>query len=168
MGPPVDPSLTTRIVEFNDIPALEKALATKEIAAVLAEPAMTNRGIILPDEGFHKALRELTTKYGTLLIIDETHTISSGPGGYTLAHGLKPDMVTLGKPIGSGIPGAAYGVSKTVADMIVDQLKDDSTDENGLGGTLSGNAVALCAMKATLQNVITEEAYKYMFPLAGK
>lgn len=167
MGPPVDPNLTTRIVEFNDVPALEAALATREIAAVLCEPAMTNRGIILADEGFHTALRNLTTKYGTLLIIDETHTICCGPGGYTAAYGLKPDMVTLGKPIGSGIPGAAYGVSKELSDKIVEQLRDDSTDENGLGGTLSGNAVALCAMKHTLQKVITQQAFDKMTPLAS-
>jgi glutamate-1-semialdehyde 2,1-aminomutase len=103
VGPPVDPSMTTRIVEFNDPVALENALSDGKVAAVLCEPAMTNRGIILPQPGFHEILRNLTRKYGTLLIIDETHTICCGPGGYTAAYGLKPDMITIGKPIGSGI-----------------------------------------------------------------
>jgi glutamate-1-semialdehyde 2,1-aminomutase len=98
IGPPVDPALTTRVVEFNDVAALEQALASRDVACVLAEPAMTNVGIIQPDPGFHAALRDLTRKTGTLLILDETHTICAGPGGYTAAHGLQPDLLTLGKP----------------------------------------------------------------------
>ena len=104
LGPPVDPALTTRVVEFNDVAALEAALAHGDVACVLAEPAMTNIGIIPPEPGFHAALRDLTRRTGTLLVLDETHTICAGPGGYTRADGLEPDMLTLGKAIGGGIP----------------------------------------------------------------
>ena len=115
LGPPVDPALTTRVVEFNDLPALEAALAPGDVACVLAEPALTNVGIVHPEPGFHAALRDLTRRAGTLLIIDETHTICAGPGGYTRAHGLEPDMLTLGKPVAGGVPGAVYGFSEDVA-----------------------------------------------------
>jgi glutamate-1-semialdehyde 2,1-aminomutase len=116
-GPPVDPAVTTRVVEFNDIPALEAAIAPGDVACVLAEPALTNIGIVLPEPGYHAALREITRRTGTLLIIDETHTICAGPGGYTLAHGLEPDMLTLGKPIASGVPAAVYGFTTEVANL---------------------------------------------------
>ena len=168
IGPPVDPSVTTKAIEFNDVQALERALAPRDVACVLAEPAMTNRGIILPEPGYHEALREVTRRTGTLLIIDETHTICCGPGGYTAAHGLAPDMVTLGKPIASGIPAAAYGISHDVADRIIQKVKAESTDESGIGGTLSGNALALVAMRATLQHVITQAAFDVMLPLAER
>ena len=168
IGPPVDPSVTTKAIEFNDVEALERALAPRDVACVLAEPAMTNRGIILPEPGYHEALREVTRRTGTLLIIDETHTICCGPGGYTAAHGLAPDMVTLGKPIATGIPAAAYGISHDVADRIIQKVKAESTDESGIGGTLSGNALALAAMRATLQHVITQAAFDVMLPLAER
>jgi glutamate-1-semialdehyde 2,1-aminomutase len=168
MGPPVDPRETTKVVEFNDIPALEAALASRDVAALLMEPAMTNRGIILPDPGYHEAARRLTRKYGTLLIIDETHTLSSGIGGYTRQHGLKPDMITMGKPLASGVPVAAFGVSQEVSDKVMERILSDGTDESGLGGTLSGNALAIAAMKATLQKVITEANFKRMLPLAKR
>src|SRR6185369_6492765 len=118
IGPPVDPALTTVAVEWNDVEALEAALATGEIACVLAEPAMTNIGIVLPEPGYHDALRALTREHGTLLVIDETHTICAGPGGYTAAHGLDPDMLVIGKPIGGGIPAAAYGVAADCRDRL--------------------------------------------------
>ena len=121
IGPPIDPVVTTRVVEFNDLPALEKALAARDVACVLAEPALTNVGIVHPEAGFHQALRELTRKSGTLLIIDETHTICSGPGGYTRAENLEPDFLVFGKPIAGGVPGAAYGFSSEVAKCIMDQ-----------------------------------------------
>jgi len=168
IGPPVDPALTTKAIEFNDVPALEDALAPRDVACVLAEPAMTNRGIILPDAGYHDALRELTRKTGTLLVIDETHTICCGPGGYTAMHELEPDIITLGKPIASGIPAAAYGVSEDVAGRILAKVKAESTDESGLGGTLSGNALAVAAMRATLEHVITQANFDRMLPLAEK
>lgn len=168
IGPPVDPAQTTKVVEFNDMEALTKALAPGDVACVLAEPAMTNRGIILPEPGYHDALREETRRHGTLLIIDETHTISAGPGGYTAAHGLEPDIVTLGKPIGSGVPSAAYGISREVADRVLPRVTGEGSDESGIGGTLAGNALAAAAMRATLQHVITREAFDRMIPLAAR
>ncbi len=168
IGPPVNPAVTTKVIEFNDLDALRAALASKDVACVLCEPAMTNRGIILPEAGYHDELRELTQRSGTLLIIDETHTISCGTGGYTAAYGLKPDIVTIGKPIGSGVPAAAYGISYEVADKISAKIKADTTDESGLGGTLSGNALAVAAMRAALEHVITEENFQRMMPLAER
>jgi len=170
-GPPIDPSVTTRVIEFNDIPALEKALSHEDVACVLCEPAMTNIGIILPDEGYHDALREITERYRTLLILDETHTICTGPGGYTREHDLRPDMMTIGKPIAGGIPAAAYGISESVADMIQARLADTmkkNASDSGVGGTLSGNALAVAAMRANLEKVMTEDAYKKMLTLAER
>jgi len=165
LGAPVDPALTTKAVEFNDVKALDKALKQRDVACVLAEPAMTNHGIILPDPGYHDELRGLTQKYGTLLVMDETHTLCCGIGGYTREYGLKPDIITMGKPLGSGIPVAAYGISEDVADMVLDRVIDDE-DESGIGGTLSGNALAMAAMKATLTHVYTEGNFVKMIPLA--
>lgn len=168
IGPPVNPRETTRVVEFNDLEALEKALQDKQVACVLAEPVMTNIGIIHPDPGYHKALRELTAKYGTLLIIDETHTICTGPGGYTRAHNLEPDFLTIGKPIGSGIPASAYGFSEAVAKLIKANTSIEECDTGGIGGTLAGNSLALAAMRVTLEKVLTEESYQRNIPLAQR
>lgn len=151
VGPPVDPTLTSKVVEFNDAVALEEALAPEDVACVLTEPALTNMGIVLPEPGFHAALREVTSRTGTLLIIDETHTISAGPGGYTAAHGLRPDVVTIGKPIGSGVPGGAFGVTEEVADGMFARTGADYKDVGGIGGTLAGNALSVAAMRATLE-----------------
>ena len=160
MGPQIDPALTTTVIEFNDIPALEKALKGGQIAAVLAEPVMTNIGIIHPQPGYHAALRELTRKYGTFLIIDETHTICTGPGGYTARHGLQPDFLTVGKPLAGGVPAAVYGFTEEVARAFDAKLDLDDADVGGIGGTLAGNALSIAAMKATLENVLTEEFYE--------
>ena len=168
LGPQVNPSETTKVVEFNDIPALEAALAPGDVACVLAEPAMTNIGIIHPDEGYHAALREITRKTCTLLIIDETHTICTGPGGYTKAYNLEPDLFVIGKPIASGIPAAVYGLSAEVADRARVQTPLEDIDTNGIGGTLSGNALALAAMRVTLEKVLTAEAFERMIPLAER
>ena len=168
IGPPVDPATTTRVVEFNDLPALEAALAPGDVACVLAEPAMTNIGIIHPEPGFHAALREITRRAGTLLIIDETHTICAGPGGYTGAYGLEPDLLTIGKPIGGGLPAAAYGLSAAVAARIQAQRARIDQDAGGIGGTLAGNALALSAVRATLETVLTEAAYARTIPLAER
>jgi len=168
IGPPVDPRTTTKVIEFNDIPALEKALGPRDVAAVLMEPAMTNRGIILPDAGYHDALRKITRKTDTLLIIDETHTICCGVGGYTAAYGLKPDIVTMGKPLAGGVPIAAFGISQYVSDKVMDRILSDGTDESGLGGTLTGNALAVAAMKAAMQKVITKRNFAKMMPLAER
>jgi glutamate-1-semialdehyde 2,1-aminomutase len=159
MGPQVDPSLTTKVIEFNDIAALETALSSRDVAAVLAEPVMTNIGIIQPDPGYHDALRELTHKYGTYLIIDETHTICTGPGGYTAAFSLQPDFLTVGKPLAGGVPAAVYGFTAEVSEQFASRLDVDDADVGGIGGTLAGNALSVAAMKATLQNVLTDEFY---------
>ncbi len=168
VGPPVDPAVTTRVVEFNDLAALERALAHGDVACVLAEPAMTNIGIVLPDPGYHAALRALTRKHGTLLVIDETHTVSAGPGGCTLAWGLEPDFVTVGKAIASGIPAAVYGFTEEVATRWRAATARDLADTGGIGGTLAGNALAVAAMRATLGEVLTEAAYARMIPLAER
>jgi len=168
IGPPVNPAVTTKVVEFNDVGGLEAALAPGDVACVLAEPAMTNVGIVHAQPGYHEALRELTRKHGTLLIIDETHTICAGPGGFTRAHKLEPDVLVFGKAIGGGIPGAAYGFSQEVADKIVAAQSLEDSDVGGIGGTLAGNAVSLAAMRATLTKVLTEEAFKRMIPMAER
>ena len=168
IGPPVNPAETTKVVEFNDVPALEQALAPGDVACVLAEPAMTNVGIVHPQPGYHKALRELTRKHGTLLIIDETHTICAGPGGYTRAENLDPEVLVFGKAIGAGIPGAAYGFSPEVAERIAAKHELENCDVGGIGGTLAGNALSLAAMRATLASVLTKQAFDRMIPLAER
>jgi glutamate-1-semialdehyde 2,1-aminomutase len=168
IGPPVDPAVTTRVIEFNDVAALESALASEDVACVLAEPAMTNVGIVHPQPGYHQVLRELTRQHGTLLIIDETHTICAGPGGCTRAENLDPDVIVFGKAIGAGIPGAAYGFSQEVADRIVARQELENCDVGGIGGTLAGNALSLAAMRATLTKVLTKEAFDRMIPMAER
>jgi len=168
VGPPVDPSVTTKVVEFNDIDALEKALQPGDVACVLAEPAMTNVGIVHPEPGYHRQLRELTRRHGTLLIIDETHTICAGPGGYTRVENLDPDFLIFGKPIGGGVPGATYGFTQDVAHAIAARQNLEDCDVGGIGGTLAGNALSLAAMRATLEKVLTQEAFDRMIPLAER
>ena len=168
VGPPVDPGVTTVALEFNDLPALEAALADRSVACVLAEPAMTNMGIILPDEGYHQALRDITRDTGTLLIIDETHTLSAGPGGCVQAWGLDPDLVTVGKAIGSGVASGALGLSSALSDQMLAQVDADYEDTGGIGGTLAGNALSLAAIRATLTHVLTPAAFERMIPLAGR
>jgi len=168
LGPPVDPAETTRVVEFNDVDGLERELARGDVAVVLTEPALTNIGIVHPEPGFHDALRELTTRHGTLLAIDETHTICCGPGGFTAAHGLEPDIVTIGKPIAGGIPAAAYGFSEELAARLAGTIELEDVDVGGIGGTLAANALSLAAMRATLADVLTEDAFARMIPLAER
>ena len=159
LGPQIDPLHTSKVIEFNDVAALETVLSAQDVAAVLAEPVMTNIGIIHPDPGYHDALRELTRKYGTYLIIDETHTICTGPGGYTAVHQLQPDFLTIGKPLAGGVPAAVYGFTEEVAQAFSERLDMDDADAGGIGGTLAGNALSIAAMKATLQHVLTDEFY---------
>ena len=159
MGPQVDPRLTTKVIEFNDIAALETALSARDVAAVLAEPAMTNIGIIHPDPGYHDALRDITRRYRTFLIIDETHTICTGPGGYTAAFSLQPDFLTIGKPLAAGVPSAVYGFTEEVSRSFSGKLALEDADVGGIGGTLAGNALSIAAMKATLQHVLTDDFY---------
>src|ERR1700688_721221 len=166
IGPPVNPAETTRVVEFNDLGALEDALKHHDVACILAEPAMTNVGIILPDEGYWSAARELARRYGSLLIADETHTICAGPGGCTAKWKLDPDMLVFGKAIGSGIPGATFGVSEEVAQRISARIHLEDCDVGGIGGTLAGNALSLAAMRATLEHVLTGENFEKMMTLA--
>jgi len=166
IGPPVDPALTTRVVEFNDVDALEKALASREVACVLCEPALTNVGIVHPEPGYHDALRRLTRQYGSLLIVDETHTICAGPGGFTREHNLDPDFFVLGKPLASGLPAATYGFTQEVGERVLQRIKVEDCDTGGIGGTLAGNALSLAAMRATLEHVLTPAAFRHMIPLA--
>jgi glutamate-1-semialdehyde 2,1-aminomutase len=159
----------TRVVEFNEVSALEDALSHRDVACILAEPVMTNCGMVLPEQGYHDKLRELATKYGTYLIIDETHTFSSGPGGYTAAHGLKPDFITLGKSIAGGIPVAVYGFTAQIADQINASFgRKPVSDPMGIGGTLSANAFAINAIRATLTHVATERAFEQMIAGANR
>jgi glutamate-1-semialdehyde 2,1-aminomutase len=169
VGPPVDARVTTRVVEWNDLDGLEAALAHGDVACVLAEPAMTNIGIVLPEPGYHQALRELTRRYGTYLVIDETHTLCAGPGGCTGAWDLEPDFITVGKAIASGVPAAAYGMSAEVAEEALRRTKlVETSDVGGIGGTLSGNALSLAAMRATLEQVLTEDAFDRMIGLGER
>jgi glutamate-1-semialdehyde 2,1-aminomutase len=158
----------TKVVEFNDIPALEQALAAEDVACVLAEPIMTNVGMVLPDEGYHAALRDMTRKTGTLLVIDETHCISSGPGGYSRAHGLEPDAMVLGKPIAGGIPAAVYGFTGETAERIRKFLETRTPGHSGIGTTLSGSKIQLALMRAVLENYFTEEAFGPLVALAKR
>ena len=168
IGPPVNPALTTRVVEFNDIDGLERALADREVAALLIEPALTNVGIVLPEPGYLEAVREITRRTGTLLIIDETHTICAGPAGMTGTHGLQPDMLVIGKTIGGGIPAGAYGMSETVGERVSGAIPVEESDVGGIGGTLAGYALSMAAIRATLGEVLTEEAFGRMLPLGER
>jgi glutamate-1-semialdehyde aminotransferase len=168
IGAPVDPAETTRVVEFNDVEGLERALAAGDVAAVLCEPALTNVGIVLPEPGYHDAMRDLTRRHDVLLIIDETHTLSAGPGGYTAAYGLEPDLMTMGKPIGGGVPVGTFGMTERGADLIARKIEMEDVDVGGIGGTLAGNPLSMAAMRATLTEVLTEEAYARMIPLGDR
>jgi len=164
VAPSVDPTQTTRVVEFNDVEALARELRAGDVACVLAEPALTNIGIVLPEPGFHDELRRLCTETGTLLMIDETHTFSAGPGGATRAWELSPDIVTIGKSIGGGVPCGAYGLSEDVAHRLDVAVATgaDIIDVGGVGGTLAGNALSTAAMRATLSEVLTPQAFEQM------
>ena len=168
VGPPVPLAETTRVVEINDLNGLERALTEGDVAVCLFEPALTNIGIVLPDPGYHEAVRELCTRYGTLLLIDETHTISAGPGGCTKAWNLQPDIVTIGKTLGAGIPSAAYGLSEELSERVYRHTDWKNADVGGIGGTLAGNALSLAAMRATLGEVLTDEAFERMVGLGER
>ncbi|HET7647155.1 MAG TPA: aspartate aminotransferase family protein [Gaiellaceae bacterium] len=168
LGPPVPLDETTRVVEWNDVDALARELAHGDVACVLTEPVLTNVGIVHPEPGFHDALRALTREHGTLLVIDETHTLCAGPGGYTAAHGLEPDVLTVGKAIGGGIPSAAYGFTQEVADRIDERIAVDDSDIGGVGGTLAANVVSLAAMRAALSEVLTDDAFARMIALGER
>ena len=168
IGPQVDPALTTRVVAFNDLDALERALADREVAALLIEPALTNVGIVLPEPGYLEGVREITRRHGTVLIHDETHTICAGPGGVTGAGGYEPDMLVIGKTIGGGIPAATYGMTADVAERVTAMIPEEDADVGGIGGTLAGYALSLAAIRATLGDVLTAGAFDRMIPLAER
>jgi glutamate-1-semialdehyde 2,1-aminomutase len=167
-GPPVPVRTTTRVVEINDLHGLERELGHGDVAVCMFEPALTNIGIVLPDAGYWEGVRDLCDRTGTLLLIDETHTISAGPGGATKAWGLAPDIVTIGKTLGAGIPSAAYGMTEEVQRRIVDGTDPGVIDVGGTGGTLAGNALSLAAMRATLGEVMTDEAFERMIGLGER
>ncbi|MFJ4800425.1 MULTISPECIES: transaminase [Streptomyces] len=168
VGAPCEVTLTSRVAEFNDLAALERELAHGDVAAVLMEPALTNIGIVLPEPGYLAGVRELTRCYGTLLINDETHTFSAGPGGCTGAWDLEPDMLTIGKAIGGGIPAGAYGLSAELADRLLARGDLDLVDMGGVGGTLAGNALSVAATRATLEHVLTDAAFDRMGKLCER
>ena len=168
LGQVADLTQLARVVEFNDVPALEAALARGDVACVIAEPVMTNSCMVLPEPGFHAELRRLTRQAGTLLLIDETHTISTGPGGYTRAYGLEPDLFVLGKPVAGGVPASVWGFTDEVARRLDDVRSQSLPGHSGMGTTLSANALSLAAMRATLEHVMTPEAYAHMDRLAAR
>jgi glutamate-1-semialdehyde 2,1-aminomutase len=170
VAPAVDPTLTTRVVEFNDAAALERELSHGDVAAVLMEPALTNIGIVLPEPGFLENVRQLCTASGSLLMIDETHTISMGWGGATTAWDLAPDLFSIGKALGGGIPCGAYGMTNELAVRLDAALADgaDIIDVGGVGGTLAGNALSTAAMRATLGEVLTPAAFEHMLALCDR
>ena len=168
IGAPVPLDVTTRVVEFNDLGAMEAALKHGDVAAILMEPAMTNVGIVLPDDGYLVAVGELAKKYGAVWIIDETHTISVGPGGMTADEGLKPDILTIGKAIGGGIPTGTFGMTHEIASAIAKKTEREVIDTGGIGGTLAGNALSLAAMRATLTDVLNDANFKVMIELGNR
>ena len=168
IGAPIELDKTTRVVPFNDLDAMKKALQKNDVAAILMEPAMTNVGIVLPVDGYLKAVEKLAKEFGAKLIIDETHTISVGPGGMTAQLGLQPDFLTIGKAIGGGFPTAAFGMSAEIAKEIKSQVELEVIDTGGVGGTLAANALSLAAMRATLTKVLTEENFEKMIKLGTR
>ncbi len=168
IGAPIELDKTTRVVPFNDLDAMKNALQQNDVAAILMEPAMTNVGIVLPVEGYLKGVEKLAKEFGAKFIIDETHTISVGPGGMTAQLGLKPDFLTIGKAIGGGFPTGAFGMSTEIAQAIKSQVELEVIDTGGVGGTLAANALSLAAMKATLTKVLTEENFAKMIKLGTR
>lgn len=166
VGPAFDPALTTRVVPFNDIDALDAALSHGDCACLLMEPALTNIGIVLPDDGYMEAVRDVTRRHGVLLVIDETHTICAGPGGCTREWGLEPDFFVIGKPIAGGVPAAVYGMTAEVAGRLEILMSGHSVDVSGVGGTLTGNALAMSAIRATLSTTLRSKDFDRMIPLA--
>lgn len=168
LGPQVAVSETTAVVPFNDAEALDRRLAVGDVACLLMEPALTNIGIVLPEPGYLDAVREITRRHDVLLVIDETHTLCAGPGGATAAWGLEPDLLVVGKPIGGGVPCAAYGMTAEVADRLSGPMLGHEIDVAGVGGTLTGNALALAAIRATLSTCLRAEDFAVAVPLAER
>ncbi len=154
--------------EFNDLAGVEAALAKGDVAAILTEPVMTNSCMVLPAPGFLEGLRRLATQYGALLIIDETHTISTGYGGYTRVHGLQPDIFVVGKCVAGGLPTAAWGLSAETATRYQTANANRDPGHSGMGTTLSANPLQFACLRATLSEVMTPEAYDHMETLAKR
>ena len=167
MGQFTDLTAMTEVVEFNDIDSLRDALEKRDVACVITEPVLTNSSMVLPDPGYHDALRSLTRETETLLLIDETHTISSGYGGYTRVFGLEPDIWVCGKAIAGGVPTAVWGMTREVASQYEQALLDKESGHSGMGTTLSANALSLTALRASLEHVMTRANYRHMETLAG-
>ncbi len=168
LGPQVDVATTTAVVPFNDLDALDRRLAEGDVACLLMEPALTNIGIVLPDAGYLTGVREITRRHGVLLVIDETHTLCAGPGGCTRAWELEPDFVVVGKPIGGGVPSAAYGMTAEIADQLSGPMLGHEIDVAGVGGTLTANALSLAAIRATLSSCLRDEDFAVAVPLAER
>jgi glutamate-1-semialdehyde 2,1-aminomutase len=168
IGSAGDPARLTTVVEFNDAEALEFALAQGDVACVLTEPALTNIGIVLPAPGFHDEVRRLATKYGSLLVVDETHTMCAGPGGATRVYGIAPDLVVMGKWIAGGVPSGVLGMTADVARLAVERGKGPIRGLSGVGSTVAGNALCLAAMRAMLEHVLTDEAFSRMTSLTDR
>lgn len=168
LGPQVDVALTTAVVPFNDAEALDRRLAEGDVACLLMEPALTNIGIVLPEPGYLATVREITRRHGVLLVIDETHTLCAGPGGCTAAWDLEPDFVVVGKPIAGGVPAAAYGMTAEVGERLLGPMLGHEIDVAGVGGTLTGNALAVAAIRATLSTCLRAEDFAVAVPLAER
>jgi glutamate-1-semialdehyde 2,1-aminomutase len=168
LGAPVDVAQTTAVLPFNDLEAAERRLAAGDVACLLMEPALTNIGIVLPEDGYLAGIREITRRHGVLLVIDETHTLCAGPGGATSAWGLEPDLLVVGKPIAGGVPLAAYGMTAEVADRLREPMLGHEIDVAGVGGTLTANALALAAARAALSSSLREEDFALAVPLAER
>jgi glutamate-1-semialdehyde 2,1-aminomutase len=168
LGVPRDATRHVRLVQYNDLEAVQRELARGDIACVLAEPAITNTGVIRPADGFHAELRRLSSQAGTLLVLDETHTLVSGPGGLTGRWGLEPDLVVAGKSIAGGIPLGAYGMTAAVAGVLEHKPGASFGEEIATGGTLFGNALSLAAARATLGEVLTDEVYDHAAALGHR
>ncbi len=162
VGQVTDLSTLATSVEFNDLAAVEAALATGQIAAVLTEPVMTNSCMVLPQPGFLDGLRALTQAHGALLIIDETHTMSTGLGGYTRTHGLDPDIFVAGKCVAGGMPTAVWGLRPAVAARFAAYNDTRAAGHSGMGTTLSANPMQFACLRATLAEVMTADAYAHM------
>lgn len=168
VGQVYDITQHTVVVEFNDLDALATALAREDIACILAEPVMTNVGMVLPRPAFLEEMRRLTQAHGTMLIWDETHTISSGWAGHSGTYGPAGDMMVIGKSIGGGVPCAVYGFTEDVAQAMIKARSQLPPGHSGIGTTLSANALAIAAMEAMLSTVMTRQAYGHMLSLAAK
>lgn len=168
IGQVYDLTTNTKVVEFNDVPALEQALKDRDVACVITEPALTNIGMVLPQPGFLDDLQRLCRETETLLVIDETHTISTGYGGYTRSHNLQPDFLTLGKPVAGGLPTAVFGCTAEIALHMRKAEQEAGSGYSGMGTTLSANVLQFKAMRANLEEVMTPAAYQHMLPLSEK